>query len=268
MSTSPGTWQRRSRSSSALALLGLIPFAAGGAQAGVDEQIALAFERSRGGSLTVWVARRRLRRATFAPEGLRAPVLSGRASVGVLRAARVRGASDSLHQNPGGRLDDKDRRSDAGVLGAARPPVGVRIGEEARAGGPSVAESSRACAWRAVLCRFRARRPRTGVRPWQRPARARLPERRLRSTDRGRPPAATDARPSQRRPRLGAKVDRLQPLPRRGRLDDPRPSVDAPGRKRETAARRRPPQTLAGRDGHRARRLLDGRYALAGVSRG
>jgi hypothetical protein len=56
MSTSRGTWPRRSLSSSALALLALIPLAAGAAQAGGNQQVALAFERLHGYDTDVWIA--------------------------------------------------------------------------------------------------------------------------------------------------------------------------------------------------------------------
>src|SRR5436190_2926455 len=56
MSTSRGTWPRRSLSSSALALLALIPLAAGAAQADGSQQNALAFDRTHGYDFAVWVA--------------------------------------------------------------------------------------------------------------------------------------------------------------------------------------------------------------------
>ena len=56
MSTSRGTWPRRSLSSSALALLALIPLAAGAAQAGSNRQNALAFSRTHGYDFAVWTA--------------------------------------------------------------------------------------------------------------------------------------------------------------------------------------------------------------------
>jgi hypothetical protein len=56
MSINRATWPRRSLSSSALALLVLIPLAAGAAQAGRDQQIALAFERTHGYDTDVWIA--------------------------------------------------------------------------------------------------------------------------------------------------------------------------------------------------------------------
>jgi dipeptidyl aminopeptidase/acylaminoacyl peptidase len=56
MSTSRGTWPRRSPSSSALALLALIPLAAGAAQAG-SRQNALAFDRAQGYDFAVWIAK-------------------------------------------------------------------------------------------------------------------------------------------------------------------------------------------------------------------
>ncbi len=56
MSTSRGTWRRPSPSSSALALLALIPLAAGAAQAGGNRQNALAFYRAHGYDFAVWIA--------------------------------------------------------------------------------------------------------------------------------------------------------------------------------------------------------------------
>jgi hypothetical protein len=56
MSTSRATWRRRSRSSSALALLGLALLGSGGARAGADRPVALAFDRTHGYETDVWIA--------------------------------------------------------------------------------------------------------------------------------------------------------------------------------------------------------------------
>jgi hypothetical protein len=56
MSTNPETWRRRSRSSSALALLGLVLLGSGGAQAGADRRVTLAFERTKGYDTSVWIS--------------------------------------------------------------------------------------------------------------------------------------------------------------------------------------------------------------------
>jgi hypothetical protein len=74
MSTNRATWRRRSRSSSALALLGLVLLGSGGAQAGTDGPVSLAFERTKGYETSVWIAdadgsdARRLVRNAFSPE--------------------------------------------------------------------------------------------------------------------------------------------------------------------------------------------------------
>jgi hypothetical protein len=74
MSTNRATWRRPSRSSSALALFVLLSLTAGAAHSAAGERIALAFERSRGGPTSVWVARadgsgpRRLIRNAFGPQ--------------------------------------------------------------------------------------------------------------------------------------------------------------------------------------------------------
>jgi Tol biopolymer transport system component len=56
MSTNRATWRRRSRSSSALALLGLVLLGSGGAQAGADRPALLAFDRTHGYETDVWIA--------------------------------------------------------------------------------------------------------------------------------------------------------------------------------------------------------------------
>jgi Tol biopolymer transport system component len=73
MSTNRATWRRRSQSSSALALLGLVLLGSGGAKAGADRRVSLAFERTKGYDTSVWIAAadgsdaRRLVRNSFNP---------------------------------------------------------------------------------------------------------------------------------------------------------------------------------------------------------
>jgi hypothetical protein len=56
MSTNLATWRRRSRSSSALALLALLLLSSGGAKAGADRRVSLAFDRTHGYETDVWIA--------------------------------------------------------------------------------------------------------------------------------------------------------------------------------------------------------------------
>jgi hypothetical protein len=74
MSTSRATWPRPSRSSSAVALLALALLGSGGATAGADRSVSLAFDRTHGYETSVWIAdadgseARRLVRNSFGPQ--------------------------------------------------------------------------------------------------------------------------------------------------------------------------------------------------------